>query len=304
MEQPYLSIVIPVYNEEENIGPLYERLHDTLASIDRPYEIIFIDDGSRDRTPSKIREIDDECVRSIRLQKNYGKSAALSCGFRAAKGKAIITMDGDLQDDPKEIPRFLTELEKYDMVSGWKYDRKDPLFKTVPSKIYNILTRFITGVRIHDFNCGYKAYHARVAMSLNLYGEMHRYIPAIAAWKGFSVSEIAVEHHSRAYGRSKYGMTRLIKGILDLITVKFLMSYSSRPLHLFGSIGFLIIIIGGIICLYLFYIWIQGISIGQRPLLILGVLLVFIGVQFISIGLVGELIINSRKNDEYIIRND
>ncbi len=302
MDLPYLSIVVPVYNEEENVRPLYTQIRDTLSSTGISYEIIFIDDGSKDKTFDNIRDVGAENVRVIRFQKNYGKSAALSCGFKSAKGKVIITMDGDLQDDPREIPRFLAELEKYDMVSGWKYHRKDPLTKTLPSRVFNKLTRWITGVNIHDFNCGYKAYHERVARNVNLYGEMHRYIPALAAWKGYSVGEIAVDHRPRMHGKSKYGMTRLIKGLLDLITVKFLISYSRRPLHLFGAIGFLISALGGAACLYLLYLWARGISIGDRPLLMLGTLLIFIGIQFISIGLIGELIVSGRNYDEWLIK--
>jgi glycosyltransferase involved in cell wall biosynthesis len=241
-------------------------------------------------------------VRVISFKRNFGKSSALACGFSNAKGGLVITMDGDLQDDPKEIPRFIEALENYDMVSGWKNKRKDPPSKTIPSKLFNTLTRALTGVDIHDFNCGYKAYHSYVIKGINLYGEMHRYIPVIASWKGFSVGEITVDHHKRAHGHSKYGASRLIKGLFDLVTIKFLISYSKRPMHFFGSIGLVVSAIGVIICSYLLMLWLSGTAIGGRPLLMLGVLLLIIGVQFISIGLIGELSISARHNNDWTIK--
>jgi glycosyltransferase involved in cell wall biosynthesis len=302
--KPELSIIIPVHNEEENVIELYERLCITLLSLEKTYEIIFVDDGSTDDTFQKIRSIKDCRVRILRFQRNYGKAAALSCGFKKSKGDIVITMDGDLQDDPKEIPRFLEKLQEYDMVSGWKNNRQDPFSKTLPSKLFNKMTRFITGVKINDFNCGYKGYRKEVVKNISLYGEFHRYIPALVYWKGYSVGEIKVEHHPRIHGKSKYGIERLIKGFFDLITVTFLMLYKKKPLHMFGGIGFVLGFLGILISMYLAVLWLTGTGIGDRPLLMLGILLTVIGAQFVSLGLIGELITNSRNNDDYIIKFD
>jgi len=302
--KPNLSIIIPVYNEGENIFELYNELSGNLLQLNKTYEIIFIDDGSTDNTFEEIKNINDDKVRIVQFQRNYGKAAALSCGFKKAEGDIVITMDGDLQDDPKEIPRFLEKLNEYDMVSGWKFKRHDPISKTLPSKFFNKLTRFLTGVNINDFNCGYKAYRNYVVKNISVYGEFHRYIPVLAHWKGYTVGEIKVEHHPRIHGKSKYGIERLLKGFLDLITVTFLMMYKKRPLHVFGGIGFTFGLSGTVICMYLLSLWIMGTTIGDRPLLMLGILFMVIGVQFISLGLIGELITNSRNNDDYIIKYD
>jgi glycosyltransferase involved in cell wall biosynthesis len=299
-----LSIIIPVCDEGENVGELYNKLHMVLSKLGKTSEIIFVDDGSRDDTFKKLKAIKDSRVKIVRFQRNYGKSAALSCGFKKSKGDFVITMDGDLQDDPKEIPRFLEKLNEYDMVSGWKGKRQDPISKTIPSKFFNALTRYITGVKIHDFNCGFKGYRNYVVENVKLYGEFHRYIPALAHWKGYTVGEIEVEHHPRVHGKSKYGVERLFKGFLDLITVTFLTLYKKRPLHVFGGLGFLLIFLAIIINLHLVSLWIMGIKIGDRPLLMLSILLMVIGAQFISLGLLGELITNSRNNDDYIIKFD
>jgi glycosyltransferase involved in cell wall biosynthesis len=299
-----LSIIIPVCDEGENVGELYNELYVVLSRLGKTYEIIFVDDGSRDDTFKKLKAIKDSAVKLVRFQGNYGKAAALSCGFKKSKGKFVITMDGDLQDDPKEIPRFLEKLEEYDVVSGWKSKRQDPVSKTIPSKFFNALTRYITGVKIHDFNCGFKGYRNYVVKNVHLYGEFHRYIPALAHWKGYTVGEIEVEHHPRVYGKSKYGIERLFKGFLDLITVTFLTLYKKRPLHIFGGIGFLLIFSAIIINLDLMSLWLRGIRIGNRPLLMLSILLTVLGAQFISLGLIGELITNSRNNDDYIIKYD
>lgn len=305
-KEPYLSIIIPVYNEEENIIELYNQIQEVLSSLGKTYEILFIDDGSTDRTQDKIKEtmVKDKNVRVIQFQRNFGKSAALSCGFSNTKGDIIITMDGDLQDDPKEIPRFIEELKEYDVVSGWKFNRRDPLSKTIPSKFFNFLTKLLTGIKIHDFNCGYKAYKQYVIKNINLYGELHRYIPALAHWKGYSVGEIKVEHRERMHGKSKYGSERFLKGFFDIITIKFLMAYADKPLHLFGGFGLTLCVSGIIICIYLLLLRITGEAIGGRPLLLLGVLLIIMGIQFFSMGLVGELIRNSIDKHEYIIIYD
>ena len=298
-----ISIVIPVYNEEKNIIILYKLLKSVLSKYQ--YEMIFVDDGSVDNTSSVIKDISkkDKKVKLISFQRNYGKSDALSAGFDNAKGDIIITLDGDLQDNPKEIPRFIEKLNQgYDLVVGWKFKRKDPLTKIIPSKFFNLLTSFLTKVKIHDMNCGFKAYKKEVIKNINVYGELHRYIPAMAFWRGYKIGEIKVKHYPRRYGKSKYGVNRLFKGLMDLITVKFLMSYGRRPLHLFGLTGLLCFFLGIVSGLYLTYLWFKGIVIGDRPLLMLAVLLIVLGVQFISLGLLGDMIISENKERNYIIK--
>ncbi len=296
-----LSIIIPVKNEEKNVAILHRELTETLKNIGKRYEIIFIDDGSEDNTSPELEKLHkkDKNVKVIELRQNFGKSIALMIGFNHANGDFVITMDGDLQDDPAEIPRMLKKINQgYDLVVGWKYIRNDPITKTMPSKIFNKLTSITTGVNIHDSNCGFKIFRKEVAKSLNIYGELHRYIPALAHWKGYKVSEIKVNHRSRKFGQSKYGVTRLVKGFLDLITVKFLMRFSKRPLHLFGFIGMLFFLIGFSIGVYMTYLWSKGVTIWDRPILALGVLFMIIGIQFISIGLLGELIVSTKKTED------
>lgn len=289
-----ISLVIPLHNEELNVGILHEELHKVLPSLGKTYEIIFVDDGSNDKTFDSLLKIHekDGNVNIIKFRRNFGKSVALNTGFKHAKGDIVITMDGDLQDNPEEIPRFIEKIEEgYDLVVGWKYPRIDPFTKTVPSKFFNWLTCMLTSVNLHDFNCGFKAYKKDVIDNISLYGEMHRYIPALAAWHGFKITEIKVKHHPRKYGKSKYGFSRLIKGFLDLITVKFLTSYLTRPLHVFGIPGILSLFFGFFIGLYLMILkyW-EGATLSERPLLLLSVLLILLGLQFISIGLLGEMI--------------
>ncbi|WP_292470443.1 glycosyltransferase family 2 protein [Methanolobus sp.] len=297
-----LSIVIPVKNEEKSVPILYEQLKYVLLSINRRYEIIFVDDGSIDNTFQNILTLSEKdcCVKIIKFRKNFGKAEALSAAFKYAKGSIIITMDGDLQDDPLEIPKFIDKIEDgYDLVSGWKYTRHDPITKRLPSIFFNKLTCILTGVELHDFNCGFKAYRKEVTDNINLYGEMHRYIPALAAWYGFKITEITVKHHPRKYGKSKYGFKRIIKGFLDLITVKFLISYSSRPLHVFGVPGIMSSTIGFLIGVHLLILkYTKNILLSERPLLLLAVLLMLIGFQFISIGLLGEMLTFRQSKDE------
>jgi glycosyltransferase involved in cell wall biosynthesis len=303
-----LTIIIPIHNEEDNIHLLYQKLKSTLSALKLKYEIIIVDDGSTDSSYEKIFRLHDQDpdIRIIKFRKNFGKSTALNAAFRHAKGEIVITMDGDLQDDPEEIPHFISKIkEGYDLVSGWKYPRLDPVTKTLPSKFFNKLTCLILGVDLHDFNCGFKAYKHVVVKNLQLYGEMHRYIPALAAWNGFKITEIKVAHHPRHSGTSKYGFSRLIKGGLDLITVKFLTNYASRPLHVFGLPGFFSLVLGSVIGIYLSYLrFFEDAKIGDRPLLILSVLLIVLGLQFISIGLLGEMItyrhIREENNDQFI----
>jgi glycosyltransferase involved in cell wall biosynthesis len=302
--RPDISVIIPVFNEEGNVEPLYGQLKSVLEKLDKTYEMLFIDDGSTDSTYDNISKISDPSLTVIRFQRNFGKASALSCGFSRARGKIVITMDGDLQDDPKEIPRFLDALKTYEVVSGWKQKRNDPASKRIPSKFFNALTGILTGVHLNDFNCGFKAYRSYVVKNISLYGGMHRYIPVIAHIKGYSVGEIAVEHRPRINGKSKYGTRRLFAGLFDLITIKFLMTYSKKPMYIFGSLGVLFGALGSVICIYLFYIWLLGTHIGNRPLLSLGVLLVVIGIQFMAIGLIGELIISTKNSNDWVIRMD
>ena len=289
-----IIVVIPVFNEMENIPILVERLKRILEGNGSDWEILFVDDGSTDNTFQILDEVADknESISIIKLKRNFGKSVALNTAFRYATGDIIITMDGDLQDDPEEIPKFIEKIEEgYDLVVGWKYPRNDPITKKIPSKLFNRLTRMLMGVDIHDFNCGYKAFKSKTLEDICLYGEMHRYIPVLIAWQGFRIAEIKVKHHPRKYGKSKYGASRIIKGFLDLITVKFLTGYATRPLHVFGLPGILSLLAGFCIGLYLAGLkyW-KGMGIGDRPLLLLSVLLILLGLQFISIGLLGEMI--------------
>jgi len=290
-----ISIVIPVYDEEENIKDLYAKLGEVLPSITESYEIIFVDDGSTDNSFNILKEINkkDEKVKAIKFRRNFGQTAAISAGFDYSKGDVIITMDGDLQNDPGDIPLLLEKInEGYDVVSGWREDRKDPLFtKKLPSKFSNWLASKLTGVKLHDFGCTLKAFRREVMENIDLYGEMHRYIPALASWMGVSIAEVKVRHRPRQHGKTKYGITRLMRGMLDLITVKFLLSYSTRPLQLFGIPGVISFFAGFVIGAYLtigrlFF----GMGLADRPLLLLAVLLVFLGVQFITMGLLGEVI--------------
>ena len=289
-----ISLVIPVFNEEGNLDALHEKLTQSLAELDLPYEIIFVDDGSKDGTWSLIRRLQaqDNRVLGLRHRRNFGKARALSHGFAAAAGSAIITMDGDLQDDPDELPKFIDTLNNgYDLASGWKQRRQDPLGKTAPSKVFNWTVRKVTGVQLHDFNCGFKAYRSDAAKSIRLYGELHRFTPVLANAEGFRIAEIPVKHHPRTWGESKYGWSRLLKGFLDLFTVYFLTEYRQRPMHLFGLPGIISALIGGLIGLFLtFERVVQDNQIGTRPLLMLAVLLVVLGAQFFGLGLLGEFL--------------
>ena len=301
-----LSIIIPINNEEGNIVPLYTKIFEQLQRIQQTYEIIIVDDGSTDSTFEKINQLhkQDPRIKIIKFRKNFGKSTALDVAFHYAKGKIIITMDGDLQDDPEEIPQFIAKIEEgFDLVSGWKFPRFDPITKTIPSKFFNKLTCLFTGVDLHDFNCGFKAYKSVVIKNIQLYGEMHRYIPALAAWNGFKITEIKIKHHPRHSGKSKYGFSRLIKGLLDLITVKFLTNYASRPLHVFGVPGIISFLVGIAIGLYLVLLkYLENAQLSERPLLMLSVLLIVIGFQFVSMGLLGEMIAFRDVRDQNIDR--
>ncbi|RCK74556.1 MAG: Glycosyltransferase [Ignavibacteriae bacterium] len=306
-QEYFLSIIIPAYNEAESFKELYEKIRTAITPLNCKYEIIIVDDGSTDNTIKVLKEIraHDNRVKIISFRRNYGKSAALSVGFEKAKGDIIITMDADLQDDPSEIPNLINELQKgKDMVSGWKKKRFDPITKTIPSKFFNFVTSKLTGIPLHDFNCGLKAYRKEVIKEIELYGELHRYIPVLANWKGFSVGEIVVQHHPRKYGKTKFGFGRFWKGFLDLLTILFTTRYLQRPLHLFGFWGLIFALAGFIIDGYLVIEWFLGLTaLSQRPLFLAGVLLIIIGVQFISIGLIGEMITKTRETrKEYSIK--
>lgn len=294
-----VSFVIPVLNEEGSVEELYDRITEQMRKISERYEFIFVDDGSTDTSYEKLSKIamDDDHVKVLKFRKNFGKSVALDEGFKYSSGKIIITMDADLQDDPKEISRFISELNKgYDLVSGWKKVRKDPfLGKNLPSKLFNFIIRCFSGLKIHDYNCGFKAYNSSLVKRLPLYGDLHRYIPAIAHSMGFRVTEIPIEHHPRMHGKSKYGLNRFTHGIFDFITVVFLTKYLKRPMHFFGLMGLFFSFVGFLICLYLSIIWLLGEGIGDRPLLLLGVLLILLGTQFVSTGLVAEMIVYDRQ---------
>ncbi len=302
-----LSLVIPVYNEQESLRQLHDEIRTTLSGLDLSHEMIFVDDGSTDGSWEVITTLaeEDSHVRGIRFRRNFGKAAALTAGFRAARGRYIITLDADLQDDPAEIPRFLAKLDEgWDVVSGWKFPRRDPWTKTVPSRIFNWVTRTLTGVHLHDFNCGFKGYRSEVVREVRIYGMLYRYIAVLAHWRGFRVTEIKVHHRPRRYGKSKFGVGRFAVGFFDLITVLFLTQYTWRPLHLFGSLGLGSLVLGTLINVYLTVLWFTGHRpIGNRPLLTLGVLLMIIGVQFISFGLLGEMIAHmAPREDEYAVR--
>ncbi len=305
---PLISVVIPLFNEEESLEELGARLVPVLQKMSGgAYEVIFVDDGSTDSSYEVLRKLNRENRRfkAIRFRANYGKSAALAVGFEQVRGDYVFTMDADLQDDPDELPKLLTELQKgYDLVSGWKKTRRDPLHKTLPSKLFNSVVRKVTRLKIHDFNCGLKVYRREVLPTLSVYGEMHRYLPAQAHWQGFRVTELAVTHHPRKHGISKFGMSRLVKGFLDLLTLVLTTRYARRPLHIFGTVGIAIATIGFLIDFWLSIEWFLGkTSLTNRPLALLGVLLIIVGVQLISIGLIGEMVAkNSLDNKEYSIR--
>lgn len=306
-----LSVVVPIYNEEENIRPLYNRLVEVFEISPMPYrlgyEIILIDDGSSDRSFEVCAAIQsqDSRVRVVQFRRNFGKTAALHAGFNLARGARLITIDADMQEDPQDMFRLLEPLNTgYDLVSAWRQQRNDPLSKTLPSRVFNTVVSRITGVHLHDFNCGFKAYSRDVVADLHIYGEQHRFIPVLAKQMGFRVTEVPVEHRRRRFGKSKFGTKRLMSGYLDFIQVLFLTTYLRRPLRLFGMLGTFFMGIGVLIGLYMSWLWLNAIPIGTRPLLTLGVLLLITGLQFISTGLVGEMLRNAsyRSGDEYVVR--
>jgi len=303
---PDLSIVIPLYNEVESLPELYGQLVTALAPTGKTFELLFIDDGSRDGSFETIRRLrsEDDRVRGVQFLRNYGKSAALAVGFAEARGGVVVTMDADLQDDPQEVPGLISQLDEgYDLVSGWKQNRQDLVTKTIPSRLFNRVTGMVSGLRLHDFNCGLKAYRREVVETIPVYGELHRYLPVLAHWSGFRVGERPVHHHPRKYGKSKFGLGRFTHGFFDLLTVYFVSNFTRRPLHLFGSLGMLSASAGFFIGLYLTYLWLSGVGIGTRPLLLFCVLLMILGIQLVSMGLIGEMIAYSgRRVEDYAVR--
>ncbi len=291
-----VSIVIPTLNEEENVKDLHIALKASLDPEDFDYEIIFIDDGSTDRTVQLLKTLEqsDEKVRLLCFRRNFGKAAAWAAGFDHAKGEVIVTIDADLQNDPKDIPKLVSLIGEYDLVNGWRKKRKDPfVIRRFPSIIANWLISKVTGVKLRDYGSGLKAYKAEVVKNMNMYGELHRFIPAVASWYGIKIIEVETTHHPRLRGESKYGISRTLLVILDLITVKFLQSFSTKPMQAFGPFGLLSGIIGLIINAYLILLWFSGQAIGHRPLLLLGTLLIIVGIQLIGMGLLGEMLVSS-----------
>jgi glycosyltransferase involved in cell wall biosynthesis len=300
------SIVVPLYNEEKGLEELYNRIVLTMQPLSDSFEVIFADDGSTDNSFSILKGLHekDKRLKVVRFRKNFGKAAALTAGFNEAKGEIIITLDADLQDLPEEIPALLKTMDEgYDLVSGWKSKRKDSFSRRIASRLFNFVTAFYTGVNIHDFNCGFKCYRREVIEELELYGELYRFIPALANWKGFKVGEVKVDHHPRVHGKSKYGSERFLRGFFDLLTVIMLTKYPEKPLHFFGLLGTILSLAGLAINLYMAVLRISGKWISNRPILLLGILLLILGVQFIFFGLIGELIVfSSRKEISYTIK--
>ena len=306
-----ISVVVPVYNEQDNVGPLIEGLTGVLESLGRPHEVIVVDDGSTDLTATRLREAAARfpALRAVRLRGNFGQSAALAAGFDLARGELVVTMDGDCQNDPADIPRLLDTLEEgYDVVSGWRRERQDALWsRRVPSQLANALISWITGVHLHDYGCALKVYRREILRDIALYGEMHRFLPALARWVGATIAEIPVAHRPRRQGSSKYGLGRTVRVLLDLLTVKFLMSYWTRPIQIFGLLGLCLggagVLLGGLLS---YQKLVQRVPLANRPMLLLAVLLVLVGFQFVSIGLLGEMLVRtyheSQQKPVYIIR--
>jgi glycosyltransferase involved in cell wall biosynthesis len=291
--EPTISVVAPAFDEERSVALLFDELQAALDPLGTPWEVVFVDDGSTDGTFAALTRLHDahEHVRVVRLRRNFGKSAALAAGFEQARGDVVVTIDADLQDDPAEIPRLLAKLDEgFDLVSGWKSRRRDPWTRRVLSRVFNRLASAVSGLSLHDVNCGLKAYRAEVVRDLRIYGELHRFLPVLAHERGYRVAELPVNHRPRNHGRSRYGLERYFRGFLDLLTVSLVGRYRHRPLHLFGGLGLLLGLIGTVVLVYLTVLKATGEAIGHRPLLILGVLLVVVGLQLFSLGLLGEMI--------------
>jgi glycosyltransferase involved in cell wall biosynthesis len=293
-----ISVVVPVHNEERSVALLEDELDSALQPVGQPWETVFVDDGSTDGTNAALTRLHAarENVVVVRLRRNFGKAAALAAGFAQARGDVIVTIDGDLQDDPAEIPKLLAKLDEgFDLVSGWKARRHDPWTRRFLSRVFNAVTSRVSGVRLHDMNCGLKAYRADVVRGLSLYGELHRFLPVLASQRGFRIAELPVNHRPRTHGRSRYGLERYLRGFFDLLTVAFIGRYRHRPLHLFGGLGLALGAVGTAVLVYLTIVKLGGAAIGHRPLLTLGVLLVVVGMQFFSLGLIGELVLSQHE---------
>jgi dolichol-phosphate mannosyltransferase len=293
-----ISVVVPVHNEERSVALLLDELRSALEPLDREWEVVFVDDGSTDGSFGALTRLHaaNENVHVVRLRRNFGKAAALAAGFEEASGELIVTIDGDLQDDPAEIPRLLAKLDEgFDLVSGWKARRRDPWSRRLLSRIFNAATSRLSGLRLHDMNCGLKAYRAEVVRGLSLYGELHRFLPVLAHHRGFRIAELPVNHRPREHGRSRYGLERYLRGFFDLMTVSFIGRYRNRPLHLFGGLGLALGGLGLAVLVYLTVVKLSGDAIGHRPLLTLGVLLVVVGLQFFSLGLISELVLSQHE---------
>lgn len=288
-----ISVVIPVYNEAESLREVQRELAEALGRTGKSWEVLYVDDGSRDGSDRVIAELAsaDRRVRGLSFRRNFGKSAALAVGFRAARGDWVMTMDADLQDDPSELPKLIEALEGgYDLVSGWKMQRRDPISKTLPSRLFNAVTSKVVGIRLHDYNCGFKLYRREVVENIEVYGELHRFVPALAHWRGFRVGEVGVHHRPRRFGHSKFGAARFVNGFLDLLSAAFLSSSALKPLHLFGRIGLLFLFLGTGLGVYFVVLWFGGEPIRVRPLMLFGAGLILLGIQLILMGLLGEMI--------------
>jgi glycosyltransferase involved in cell wall biosynthesis len=300
-DPPEVSVIVPGLNEADSLAELARRIHESLDGK-RAYEIVFVDDGSTDHTWEVITRLhaEDARVKGVKLRRNFGKAMALSAGFQRARGEIFITMDADLQDDPADLPAFIAKIEEgHDVVVGWKVERLDPQNRLVLSRIFNGTVRRATGVKLHDMNCGFNGYRREVIRSIPVYGDLFRFIPAFAAWEGFRVAEVPVKHHARKYGKSRYGLERILRGFFDLLSVMFLTRFQRKPMHLFGLVGLVLGGVGFLTELYLTILWFRGHKIGDRPLLLLGALLILAGIQFFSMGFIGEFLTyqNHKKVD-------
>ena len=305
MSEPRLSVVVPAYNEAESLPELHRELKAALEAMGTSWEVLYVDDGSRDGTDQVIERLcaADAHAHGILLSRNFGKSAALATGFKEVRGAFVCTLDADLQDDPAELPRLFAVLDQgFDLVSGWKVKRRDPITKRWPSKLFNAVTSAVAGVRLHDFNCGFKLYRREVVDALEVYGELHRFLPALAHWRGFRVGEVGVNHRPRRFGQSKFGASRFVNGFLDLLTAAFISTSALKPLHVFGRIGLVFLLAGFGLAVWFIVQWAQGEPLRVRPLMLFGAASVLLGIQFILMGLLGEMIAHQSARDEYPVR--
>jgi glycosyltransferase involved in cell wall biosynthesis len=302
-----ISFVIPLLNEEESLLELYRQIRQAVELLSLEYEILFVDDGSTDGSVAILEDLyesDPDHVRVIQFRRNFGKTAAMTAGFSHAQGDVVVTLDADLQDDAGELPKLLAKLDEgYDLVVGWRANRQDPASKTWPSKLFNAAVSSLTGVKLHDFNTGFKMYRREVVQDLRLYGELHRFVPVLAHWQGYRVAEVPVTHHPRQYGKSKYGLRR-VAWFIDFLSVLFLTTYLKRPMRLFGMMGSVFAGLGLLIMLYLAGVWLIEGGIGWRPLLFFGTTALMVGIQLLSVSLLGEMLrnITFRADEEYSIR--